>query len=410
MERDPLVRGLLLLLAVISLAWLAGWAWQVASRFADVILLFFLAWLLAFALDPLARRLQRVGLRRPIAVGVVYLGLALVLVAIGVLVIPVVVAQLVQLARSMPALARDFQVRADQFHLNLVERGLPEAQLTDFYRNIAVRAEALGSLLLASSITVATTVVGSLLRTMLVLILSFYFMLDGDKIASLLIEVVPARYREDAAAALEHVSRTFGGFIRGQLIQAAIYGTGTALVMEVARLNYALVIGIFAGIAMLIPFVGPMLAMAPPLILAVLQSPGAFWLVFVLLFVLQFVVVNILAPKVMSESVGLHPLIVFAAVLIGASVAGVWGALFGVPIAAMVYLLLQTLYQRVVLRMPIYRRDVPLSPEAFVPSRDPAAHLVVPPPATVEPPAPPSVPTPAVSPAPAASRAGRTVQ
>ena len=381
MERDPLVRGLLLMLAAIGLIWLAAWAWQVVSRFADVILLFFLAWLLAFVLNPLARRLQRLGLQPAAAIGTVYAGLAIVLVAIGLLLIPAVVAQLLQLAGSLPALARELQSRGDQLHLSLIQRGLPEAQLSDVYRTAINRAETIGSSVLANSLAVATTVLSSLLRLTFILILSFYVMLDGDKIAKLFVELMPKRYREDVAAAIEQVDRTFGGFVRGQLIQAALYGLGTALVMELGQLNFALVLSIFAGLAMLIPFVGPFLAMAPPLIIAIIQSPGSVWWVILLLFVLQFVVINVLAPKIMSQSVGIHPLIVFAAVLIGANVAGGWGAIFGVPIAAMLSLLARAFFERVVLRLPLYRRGARFSPDALVPaaSASPSGAAPIPP-------------------------------
>jgi len=128
------------------------------------------------------------------------------------------------------------------------------------------------------------------------------------------------------------------------------------------------VIGIVAGIAMIIPVIGPYLAMAPPLILAVIFNPSSVWWVFVLLFVLQFVVINVMMPRIMGQSVGLHPVVIFAAVLVGARVGGAWGAIFGVPVAAMLYLLVRAFYQRVVTRMPLYRSGVPLSPDALVPA------------------------------------------
>jgi predicted PurR-regulated permease PerM len=368
-ERDPLVRGLLLMLAAIGTVWLAQWVWQVASQFADIILLFFLAWLLAFVLTPIARSLQRLGVRPLVAVGTVYAGLVLLLALVGLLVVPTAVAQLVQLGSSLPGLARDLQARGDQLHLSLIERGLPEAQLSDLYRNAINRAETVGTVILANSLTIATTVVSSLLRTTLVLMLSFYIMLDGDKIATVFLDVMPERYREDVAGWLETIDRTFGGFIRGQLIQATVYAVGTGVVMELAQLPYALVLSIFSGIMMVIPFIGPYLAIAPPVLLAVIVAPWAWWWVLLLLFVLQFVVINVLAPKIMSQSVGIHPLLVFAAVLVGAKLAGGWGAIFGVPLAAMLYLMARAFYQRGVLHMPLYRRGAPLSPDALVPSR-----------------------------------------
>ncbi|HEU5317756.1 MAG TPA: AI-2E family transporter [Chloroflexota bacterium] len=367
MERDPLVRGLLLMLAAIGAVWLGGWLWQVGSQFGDVLLLFFLAWLVAFVLNPVARRLERVGLPRLAGVALVYAMLAFILVTIALILVPAVVSQLVQLAASLPVLADDLQHRADELHAALIRRGLPEAQLSEVYRNAITRAETVGTTALSSSITIATTVVGGLLRASLVLIISFYIMLDGDKIARLFVDLMPDRYRVGVASALEQIDRTFGGFVRGQLVQAMIYSLGTWIVMQLAVLPYALVLSIFAGVAMAIPIIGPYLAMGPPLVLTLILSPGSVWWVFVLLFVLQFVVVNVLAPRIMSQQVGIHPLLVFASVLLGAQIGGAWGAIFGVPVAAMVVLVVRLFYQRVILDMPLYRTGARLSVEAIAP-------------------------------------------
>lgn len=372
--RDPLARGLLLMLAAIGAIWLAGWVWQVMSRFSDIILLFFLAWLLAFVLNPVARWLQNLGVPRLAAVALVFTGLALVLAGILLNVVPVALSQAVQLAASLPAMARNLQARGDELHSALVARGLPEAQLTEVYRNAISRAEILGTAALSNSLTVATAIVNSLLRASLVLIISFYILLDGEKISRLFVGVMPVRYREGADWALDQIDHTFGGFVRGQVIQAAVYGFGTWAVMQFAALPYAVVLSIFAGLAMVIPFIGPYLAVAPPVIVAIVLAPGKVWWVFLLLFILQFVVVNVLAPRIMSQSVGIHPLLVFVAVLAGAQVAGGWGAIFGVPIAAMIFLLARLFYERVILSMPIYRAGAPISAEAISPLREHDAH------------------------------------
>jgi predicted PurR-regulated permease PerM len=367
MERDPLVRGLLLLLVAISLIWLFGWLWQVLTSVSDILLLFFLAWLLAFVLDPLAQRLQQLGMPRVLAGGTVYIGLLILVAILFVSVIPTAATQLIQLGTSLPTLVTDFQQRAEEIQSYLLGRGLTETQLNDIFRELSARAQAVGTVLLSNGLAVAAAVVGTVLNFTIVLILSFYILMDGERMSRLFVNSLPVRYREEAYTALEQIDRTFGGFVRGQLIQTAIYGGGTAAIMVAAGLPFYVVIGIVAGVAMIIPVIGPYLAMAPPLILAVLFNPSAVWWVFLLLFVLQFVVVNVLMPRILGQSVGLHPVFVFAAVLIGARIGGAWGAIFGVPVAAMLYLTVRAFYQRVLKRMPLYRSGAPLSPEAFVP-------------------------------------------
>jgi predicted PurR-regulated permease PerM len=390
LERDPLVRGLLLLLTAISFVWLAGWIWQIMSRFSDVLLLFFLAWLLAFVLSPVSRWLERLGLPRLAGASIVYAGLALGLITVGLIVVPTLANQTVQLAASLPDLANDLQHRADEAHTALIARGLPEAQLSEVYRNAIARAETLGTAALSNSLTIVTTIASGFLRTSLVMILSFYIMLDGDKIGRLFVDRMPEQYKEDITYALEQIDRTFGGFVRGQLVQATVYAMGTWMVTQLAHQPYSLVVSIFAGIVMIIPFIGPYLAMGPPLILALILAPATLWWVFLLLLVLQFVVINVMAPRIMSQSVGIHPLLVFAAVLMGAQLAGGWGAIFGVPVAAMLMLLIRFFYQRVVLHMPLYSLGARLSVEAIAPAgsrhrSSSGQYPVVPPPTVAAP-------------------------
>jgi predicted PurR-regulated permease PerM len=166
----------------------------------------------------------------------------------------------------------------------------------------------------------------------IILILSYYLTLDGHRLGAALLAALPMAYRDDARYFFASVNRAFGGFMRGQLTQALIYALGTAAVMSLAGLQLVLLSSVAALVFMLIPFVGPFLALALPLIVSLATAPEVFWAVLLVLFILQQIVVNVIAPRLMSQTIGMHPLLVFLAVLGGAKVAGVWGAIFGVPI------------------------------------------------------------------------------
>jgi predicted PurR-regulated permease PerM len=150
------------------------------------------------------------------------------------------------------------------------------------------------------------------------------------------VRAVPPHMRDDLLYFMDSVRRAFGGFLRGQLILGAVYGLGTAAVMTAAGLDFTLVASVFAALAMLIPFLGQVLAVLPPAAIALLIHPEHVWWILLLLIALQVVVINIISPRVMGHTVGVHPLLVFVAVLVGAKFAGLWGALFGVPIAGVV--------------------------------------------------------------------------
>jgi hypothetical protein len=107
--------------------------------------------------------------------------------------------------------------------------------------------------------------------------------------------------------------------------------------MTVLGLNFVLVASLFVVILMLIPLFGPFLSLLPPLLVVLIQNPGlSIWLLLIL-FVYQFVITNVLMPRLLSQAVGLHPLLVLAAILLGIKVGGFWGAFFGIPVVGVLW-------------------------------------------------------------------------
>jgi predicted PurR-regulated permease PerM len=332
--RDPWIRALVIVMLCIAAVYLTGLIWQVALQFADVILLFFLAWIISFILEPFVAALHgRTRLPRHLAVLAAYLAV-LIAVSVAVLqLVPRLSNQIIQVAVDLP-LYVDW-ANGELLHLQglLAGQGIlvaPETLIN--YQDAARHIEALGPLLLANTVGLATGVANLLFQIFIVLILSYYMTLDGRRISAALLLAVPGAYRDDARYLFESVNRAFAGFLRGQCGQAAIYGLGTAVVMSVAGMKLVLLSSVLATLFMLIPFIGPFLAIILPLVVAAVTLPGSFLAILVALFLLQQIVVNVIAPRLMSQTVGLHPLLVFFAVLAGAKVAGLWGALFGVPI------------------------------------------------------------------------------
>jgi len=160
---------------------------------------------------------------------------------------------------------------------------------------------------------------------------------------------------------------------------SGLYGLLTAAVMGLAGLDFTLVASVFAALVMLIPFLGPVLAVIPPAIIALLLHPDRVWWIVIVLVAGQFAVLNVVSPRVMSRTVGMHPLLVFVAVLVGAKVAGLWGALFGVPIAgvlvAMVAFYRLTLEERRVRAAAVGVPATTATPDECVPLEEPALRV-----------------------------------
>src|SRR5919202_4767123 len=321
--------------------YLVGLVWQVVQQFADIILLFFLAWLLAFVLEPLVATLVDGGLPRLAAIGLTYLTL-LVLLSLGViLLVPALSFQMVEVYRSLASYVEQVTagMTAVQSNVNEWLLGHGSPVLVDIRsalnpQELDRRADAIGPQILSNVVGVATGAATLLLEVVILLILSFYFMADGARLADTIILALPLRAQDDTRYLVANIHRAFAGFLRGQVIQALAGALGTGFIMSILQVDYALLSSVVAGVVLFIPFLGPIIAVFLPVTIAAFTHPEVAVVLFVAMLALQQVIFNVLAPRILSHQVGLHPLLVFFAVLTGARVAGVWGAIFGVPIVA----------------------------------------------------------------------------
>ena len=304
--------------------------------FGDIILVFFLAWLLAFILSPVVAGLTRIVpfLPRVGAVVLVYAVLVGVIVLVVVLVagalaqsITAFVAGVPTLREQLPDIVAGWQERLRGIGLTQVDL---LAQANSFLDNLAGYAAQLAGPL--QQLAVAS--LGAVGNLLIVLILSLYMVIDRDAILSFFFRIVPPSMKEEARLLETSVARSFGGFLRGQAILGIVYAAVAAVTSQLLGLQYLAVTSALAGGLMAIPFFGPFVAWAPPVIVALLTPDAPVLPAFVLMAVGWLIVMNVLQPRLMQEAVGIHPIVVLGSVLIGSKIAGVTGAIFGIPIAA----------------------------------------------------------------------------
>jgi predicted PurR-regulated permease PerM len=326
-----LVLGALVLAIV-----LIGLVGSIFFAFGDIVLVFFLAWLLAFILSPVVSGLMRLlpFLPRVGAVVLVYAALVGAIVLAVVLVAGALAASIADFVASVPTLRQDLPSLLRPWQDRLAGLGLGQidllAQATSFLDNIATYAVELAGPV--QQLAVAS--LGAMGNLLIVLILSLYMVIDRDDILSFLFRLVPPAYKEEARLLETAVARSFGGFLRGQAILGVVYAAVAAVTSQVLGLPYLPVTTALAGALMAIPFFGPFIAWAPPVIVALLALPDATVPSLILMGVGWLLVMNILQPRLMQEAVGIHPIVVLGSVLIGSKIAGVTGAIFGIPIAA----------------------------------------------------------------------------
>lgn len=312
-------------------------ALDLLGSFGTILLIVFLAWLLAFVMSPLVAGLEeRVSLPRPTIVVGSYVFALIIFGSVVFYTGAAMTQQVAELARNYPATERDIlSVLADW------ERGLQfgrlRIDLTDLYRGAVTGLEQIGSDIVEQAQNIAGVTIAALGSLLLILVISLYMLMDSKRILVRLRAVVPRRYRDEAALFERSIVRAFGGFLRAQLILAVMQALLVAVVGTIFGIPYLFLWGTISALAMLIPFFGPPLALLPPIIGAVLFAGGAAIPVTIILFVVQTIIVNWLQPRLMRGALGLHPILVLVGLLLGAQVAGVWGALFGIPVIAVLW-------------------------------------------------------------------------
>jgi predicted PurR-regulated permease PerM len=370
MTFDKLQRILVWLLITVAVIYLAEKLLFVFSFLATPLLLFALAWLFALALRPLVDGMTRLEIPVPLvqfnrspsenrivmpvihvpraaAVTLVYLAMFAVLVALVVLFVPVILPQIATLQETLPQAGNEIVLWLDgtQQYLNQLGLGVDFASIFA-PEALSSQITSVGSEVVKQSFNIAGGIASLLFNLVFILILSFYMTLDGPRLTRQSLSVLPEEWRGEVATLMEIVDRTFGGFLRAQLVQSLLYGVATAALMVALGLTEVALASLIAGLMVLIPIIGGFLAMVPPLIIALIQEPDRIFWVFVGLVIVQQIIFNVIMPRLLGQIVGLHPLLVFAALLIGGTFAGAWGIVFGIPLAGVISSVLQFLYVR----------------------------------------------------------------
>jgi predicted PurR-regulated permease PerM len=322
----------------------AYFAFLVADRllgilggFGSIFLIVFLAWLLAFVIAPLVAWLQeRGGLSRPVAVVASYLG---VLVLFGFILFytgAAITQQVAELSRNYPQTERDILAVLLDWE-RVLHFGRLQVDLTGLYGGLIAQVEQLIGEIAQQAEAIAGVTIAAVGSMLLILVLSLYMLIDAPRILARLRTAVPRRYTDEVRLFERSIVRAFGGFLRAQILLAALQAVLVAVVGSAFGVPYLFLWGTLSALAMLIPFFGPPLALLPPILGAVVFAGDAALPVTVILVVVQTVMVNWLQPRLMRGALGLHPILVLVGLLVGAQVAGVWGALFGIPVIAVAW-------------------------------------------------------------------------
>jgi predicted PurR-regulated permease PerM len=317
----------------------------VAAHLVRPLLIVVLAALLAYAVSPATRLLSRV-VPRPAAIVLVYLLLVGLISGVGYLFVANATAELAALTEQITHLLSSPSAGAPTVLVQQLEQfGLSQQQIQDLSERAAGQLQSAAENALPLLGGIVTGLLAAVLDAVLVLVLSLYFLVAGAKMVGWLGRSAPIAQRERVASTLAAVQRVLGGYLRGQLTLSSLIGALVGGGMFVIGVPYAVLLGLLAFLLEFIPTLGTLLSGVICVLVALTQG----W-VLALIVLGYFVLIHLLegyvvAPRVLAKAVGLHPAVSIIALLVGAELFGVWGALFAAPVAGLLQVLLTTLWQ-----------------------------------------------------------------
>jgi len=299
------IKTVLFIAAFLAAVW-------VLIQIRDIIFLLFIAFLLMTALHPVVTFLERLRLPRIVGILLVY---AVVISFLGVTLVSALPGLIVQFGRLIAALS------------NSALRALP-------YGNIDVSAISQQIAPIGESLFKVTIGIFSNIFTFIaVFAFTFYFLLERNHADEILTSVLGDTLAKNILTLLRRIERRLGSWVRGELILMTAVGTCSFIGLTVLHVDFALPLAILAGSLELVPMLGPVIASLVAALVALSVSPFLALSVIALYIVIQQLENNLLVPFIMKKSVGLAPIVTILALMIGARLAGIIGAILGVPVA-----------------------------------------------------------------------------
>lgn len=294
----------------------------------DIVTIFIVALILATIISPFAEWFAKKRIPRAVAVLLIYIVLIGLLSFVVTLLIPPLIEQSGQLFENLSSFTKTFIERVEPLK-NLISNNAAQTGSSSTLESI----EAGLPKALSGVFSTVTGVLGGIVSFVLILVLAFYMVIEGDALKKFFRSVAPERYQPHLVGLMTRAQHKMGLWLRGTLVLGFIVGILVYVGLVILGVKYALVLAILAGILELIPYLGPPVSAIPAVILAFSQTPAKGLLVLILYIVVQQLENHILVPKILQKVIGLNPVVSILSMGIGFQVAGVLGALLSIPVA-----------------------------------------------------------------------------
>ncbi len=326
------------LLRILLVAIGAWFLWVIHS----IIALIFVCLILSSALTPTVEYLQRYRIPRILSVILIYVVFLTLITTVIAGIAGPIATEVKNLAQQLPRYYDEVNASIENLQNSSSIPFLTPSRLQNLSGGLDSMITNLTSLASGNAFTVVSAVFGGVISVVLALVITFYFIIQHGAVRYFIMWVVPRGREEETIAIIEKIQTKLGLWLRGQLLLSLIIFLLDYVGLKILGVQYALVLALLAGVLEVVPYLGPILSAIPAVFLT-LATSGWFLAVLVLALytLVQQLENHIILPKVMAKSVGLNPLVVIVAVLIGAKLSGVVGALMAVPVATAIAVYLE---------------------------------------------------------------------
>lgn len=308
---------LIFALNIIILGWLI-------VELRDILVIVFISYIIMATLLPMVNFLHRKKVPKVLAVVITYVVTLIILAFIIFPLIPFFTAQIETLILSFPKYLND-SARLLHIHIR-------QDQIQSF---LSSRFETISE----NAFMVTTTVIGRIFSLLTVFVISFYLLLTHDGIQKNLVSAFSKNSQTKALDAIKRVDEKMGDWMRGQLVLSLFVGVLTWIALFAIGFKFALPLAVIAGILEIVPTLGPILSAIPAVIVALSISPTSAIIVVVIYIAVQTIESNILVPRIMNRAVGLNPVAIILAIIIGGQLLGIAGALLSIPFLSLITVL-----------------------------------------------------------------------
>ena len=351
MTERKIHKKLTLAVTMIMFVLLAYFVYVNRDKLGNVVMPFIIGALTAYILNPLVVQLQRKKLPRWLAIVLIYLMLIIVIAVSLCYFIPVLYSNISDLISNIPQYTQQYNERFNNFRASIDYSTLPSQVKEIIVSQIHTNISYLQDIFLAflrNSLGAINKTFSLVINFILGMIIAFYILKDLDYFKMQVTSLVPRRWRGTTVSALGEINTLISGFIQGQLLIATVVGILEIIGLSLVGVDYAFLLGVIGGLANIIPYFGPFIGAVPAVVIALLDSPLKALLAALVFMLVQQIDNGLITPRVMSDKVGLHPLVIIFVVLLGGSFFGIAGLVLAVPATAIIKVIGSKIIEKIV--------------------------------------------------------------